>query len=338
NSQRSLREKPARGRERQHHNRMYKREKSIQIKSSASAFYNNLSILPITDKNLTYFAVIHGSVVNMVSASTDGLNLSHRQLQSKEGGMVHGTSLIMQASWCVLPSRILLVLASQKGIQMYESDGSIMVYWHALDTPEASTGSSTGSILVFNIPPKGTNITLSEVLEQHRDPITDIACDCTEDKECVADLVSADDSGVLCIWKSGDDFKLMYKIAAYGGTCSSVKMWSGIIAAGYGSGQILIYDAAAGTVNVVVNAHARWICTLDVASISGKLLSGGEDSFLRIWRIYRNPETNSIEVEHEHTECVTDVQICGAKFCDPEGTAFAVTGYDLSEIIRYVQV
>ncbi|XP_072353895.1 WD repeat-containing protein 54 isoform X3 [Scyliorhinus torazame] len=315
---------------------MYKREKSIQIKSSASAFYNNLSILPITDKNLTYFAVIHGSVVNMVSASTDGLNLSHRQLQSKEGGMVHGTSLIMQ---------------------MYESDGSIMVYWHALDTPEASTadavfargigatrshyicvGSSTGSILVFNIPPKGTNITLSEVLEQHRDPITDIACDCTEDKECVADLVSADDSGVLCIWKSGDDFKLMYKIAAYGGTCSSVKMWSGIIAAGYGSGQILIYDAAAGTVNVVVNAHARWICTLDVASISGKLLSGGEDSFLRIWRIYRNPETNSIEVEHEHTECVTDVQICGAKFCDPEGTAFAVTGYDLSEIIRYVQV
>ncbi|XP_038649024.1 WD repeat-containing protein 54 isoform X7 [Scyliorhinus canicula] len=296
---------------------MYKREKSIQIKSSASAFYNNLSTLPITDKNLTYFAVIHGSLVNMVSASTDGLNLSHRQLQSKEGGMVHGTSLIMQ---------------------MYESDGSIMVYWHALDTPEASTGSSTGSILVFNIPPKGTNITLSEILEQHRDPITDIACDCSEDKECVADLVSADDSGVLCIWKSGDDFKLMYKIAAYGGTCSSVKMWSGIIAAGYGSGQILIYDAAAGTVNVVVNAHARWICTLDVASISGKLLSGGEDSFLRIWRIYRNPETNSIEVEHEHTECVTDVQICGAKFCDPEGTAFAVTGYDLSEIIRYVQV
>ncbi|XP_067884734.1 WD repeat-containing protein 54 isoform X2 [Heterodontus francisci] len=375
---------------------MYKREKSIQIKSSASALYNNLSILPITDKNLTYFAVIHGSVVNMVSASVDGLNFSHRQLQSKEGGMVHGNSLIMQASWCVLPSRILLVLASQKGIQMYESDGSIMVYWHAVDNPEASTeavfargiaatrshhicvvtkmidegravdviymdfskafdnvphgrlvqkvkthgirGSSTGSILVFNIPPKGTNITVSEVLEQHRDPITDIACDCTEDKECVADLVTADDSGVLCIWKSGEHFNLIYKISAYGGTCSSVKMWSGIIAAGYGSGQIQIYDAATSAVHVEVNAHARWICTLDIASESGKLLSGAEDSFLRIWRIYRNPESNTIEVEHEHTECVTDVQICGAKFCDPEGNAFAVTGYDLSEIIRYVQV
>ncbi|XP_072900052.1 WD repeat-containing protein 54-like isoform X6 [Hemitrygon akajei] len=117
---------------------MYKKEKGIQIKSSASALYNNLSVLPITHKN-PYFAVIHGGLVNMVSASADGLNFSHRQLQSKEGGMGHGTSLIMQASWCVLPSRILLVLASQKGIQMYESDGSIMVYWHAMDTPEAQT-------------------------------------------------------------------------------------------------------------------------------------------------------------------------------------------------------
>ncbi|XP_072900050.1 WD repeat-containing protein 54-like isoform X4 [Hemitrygon akajei] len=86
---------------------MYKKEKGIQIKSSASALYNNLSVLPITHKN-PYFAVIHGGLVNM-------------------------------ASWCVLPSRILLVLASQKGIQMYESDGSIMVYWHAMDTPEAQT-------------------------------------------------------------------------------------------------------------------------------------------------------------------------------------------------------
>ncbi|XP_072900053.1 WD repeat-containing protein 54-like isoform X7 [Hemitrygon akajei] len=65
---------------------MYKKEKGIQIKSSASALYNNLSVLPITHKN-PYFAVIHGGLVNM----------------------------------------------------MYESDGSIMVYWHAMDTPEAQT-------------------------------------------------------------------------------------------------------------------------------------------------------------------------------------------------------
>uniref|UniRef100_A0A803VI28 WD repeat-containing protein 54 beta-propeller domain-containing protein n=1 Tax=Ficedula albicollis TaxID=59894 RepID=A0A803VI28_FICAL len=79
---------------------------------------------------------------------------------------------------------------------MYESDGSTMVFWHALDIPEhpaahsvfargiaaaggrfICVGTSFGAVLVFDIPPKGTNVTLNEVLEQHRDPITDIAAE-----------------------------------------------------------------------------------------------------------------------------------------------------------------
>ncbi|XP_069060716.1 WD repeat-containing protein 54 isoform X2 [Pleurodeles waltl] len=318
--------------------KMYRKDKSIQIKSSASALYNNLSVLPILDKNLTYFTVVHGNTVNMVSASGDGLNFSHRQLQSKEGSVVVSSSMITQASWCVLPYRVLLVLTSQKGIQMYESDGSIMVYWHALDALEAPPGTSSGLVLVFDIPNKGTNITLAEVLAEHRDPITDIASEVCEVKDCDADLVTADDSGVLCVWKSGEDFKLLNKISAYGGTCASVKMWNGVIAAAYGSGQIRVYDAATGTVHAEVNAHARWIYALDIAPDSGKLLSGAEDSFVQIWKLSRTPESNTIEIEHCHSECVTDAQISGSRFCDPEGNAFAVTGYDLSEIIRYIQV
>ncbi|KAM4809353.1 WD repeat-containing protein 54 [Rhinophrynus dorsalis] len=336
---------------------MYRKEKSIQMKSSASALYNNLSVLPISDKSLTYFTVVHGNTVNMVSASADGLNFSHRQLQSKDGSVAVSSSLITQASWCVLPSRVLLVLTSQKGIQMYESDGSIMVYWHALDalvTPPAQAvfargiapargqyicvGTSSGLVLVFDIPAKGTNITLAEVLAEHRDPITDIACETCDDKGGAADLVTADDSGALCVWKSGEDFKLLTKISAYGVTCCSVKLWDGVIVAAYGSGQIRVYDAATGALNVEVDAHARWIYTLDIAPESGKLLSGAEDSFVQIWQLTRSVESGTIEVEHRHSECVTDTQICGARFCDPQGTSFAVTGYDLNEIIRYVQV
>ncbi|XP_030046772.1 WD repeat-containing protein 54 isoform X1 [Microcaecilia unicolor] len=337
--------------------KMYRKEKSIQIKSSASALYNNLSVLPILDKNLSYFTIVHGNTVNMVSASTDGLNFSHRQLQSKEGSVTVSSSMITQASWCVLPYRVLLVLTSQKGIQMYESDGSIMVYWHALDaleTPPAQAvfargiaaasghyicvGTSSGLVLVFDIPNKGTNITLAEVLVEHRDPITDIASEVSESKDCPADLVTADDSGVLCVWKSGEDFKLVSKISAYGCTCSSVKMWKGVIAAAYGSGQIRIYDAASGMVHAEVNAHARWIYALDIAPNSGKLLSGAEDSFVQIWKLIKTPESDTVEIEHCHSECVTDVQICGSRFCDPEGNTFAVTGYDLCEIIRYIQI
>ncbi|MCI4392697.1 hypothetical protein PGIGA_G00148840 [Pangasianodon gigas] len=178
--------------------KMYHREKSIQLKSSASALYNNLSVLRLAPRSLTHFAVVHANVVNLVSASWDGLNYSHRQLQSKEGNVATSSSLIMQAAWCVLPSRDLLVVTSQKGIQMYESDGSIMVYWHALDTPETPTakaifargiasvrdkyicvGVSSGGLLVFDVPSKGSNITLSEVLEEHTEAVTDMASECS---------------------------------------------------------------------------------------------------------------------------------------------------------------
>lgn len=75
---------------------MYHKEKSIQIKNSASALYNNLSVLRIAPRRLTHFTVVHANMVNMVSASWDGLNYTHRQLQSKEPNVATSTSLIMQ--------------------------------------------------------------------------------------------------------------------------------------------------------------------------------------------------------------------------------------------------
>ncbi|XP_018430750.1 PREDICTED: WD repeat-containing protein 54 [Nanorana parkeri] len=340
---------------------MYRKDKSIQMKSSASALYNNLSVLPISDKSLTYFTVVHGNTVNMVSASTDGLNFSHRQLQSKEGSVALSSSLITQALFCHSPLLSSLFCHSpllSSPLQMYESDGSIMVYWHALDaleTPQAQAvfargiapaggryicvGTSSGLVLVFDVPVKGTNITLAEVLAEHRDAITDIASEtCGGGQNRAADLVTADDSGLLCVWKSGEDLRLVSKISAYGVTCSSVKLWDGVIAAAYGTGQIRVYDAATGSVCAELDAHARWIYSLDVAPETGRLLSGSEDSFVQIWQLSRCAESGSIEVEHRHSECVTDTQICGGRFCDPQGSSFAVTGYDLSEIIRYVQI
>ncbi|KAI5613142.1 WD repeat-containing protein 54, partial [Silurus asotus] len=336
--------------------KMYHREKSIQLKSSASALYNNLSVLRLAPRSLTHFAVVHANVVNLVSASWDGLNYSYRQLQSKEGNMATSSSLIMQAAWCVLPSRDLLVVASQKGIQMFESDGSIMVYWHALDTPETPTakaifargmaavkdkyicvGVSFGAVLVFDIPSKGSNITLSEVLEEHTEAVTDIGLECSGSAEYIADMVSADDSGLLCVWKSEGDFQLLNKIPGFDISCSSVKLWKGMVIAAYGTGQIRLYEGVTGILYAEINAHTRWIYSLDIAPFTGLLLSAAEDSFVRVWHLNTVPENNSVEIEHLYNECVTDTQICGAKFCDGDGYAFAVTGYDLSEIIRYTQ-
>lgn len=54
-------------------------------------------------------------------------------------------------------------------------------------------------------------------------------------------------------------------------SCSSVKLWNGIVAAGYGNGQIRLYEVASGTLRAEVNAHARWIYALDLAPETGKV-------------------------------------------------------------------
>nr|XP_031302833.1 WD repeat-containing protein 54-like [Camelus dromedarius] len=148
-------------------------------------------------------------------------------------------------------------------------------------------------------------------------------------------MVTADDSGLLCVWRSGPEFKLLTRIPGFGVPCPSVQLWQGTIAAGYGDGQVRLYEASTGTLHVQINAHAWAVCALDLAPDVGKLLSAAEDTFVHIWKLSRSPESGYIEVEHCHGACVPDTQVCGARFCDPSGSSFAVTGYDLAEILRF---
>ncbi|XP_064275203.1 WD repeat-containing protein 54 isoform X2 [Passer domesticus] len=307
----------------------YRRERSLALRGSSSALYNNLAVLRGPGRGPALGAV-HGSSLSLLAGEGPA-----RQLQARGGGSALSTPLLTQAAWCQLPARVLLVLTSQRGVQMHEADGSTMVFWHALDVPELPPGTSFGAVLVFDIPPKGTNVTLSEVLEQHRDPVTDIAAEQGQAPDGAGDLVTADDSGTLCLWSSGEEFTLLGKIPGSGCSCSSVALWNGTVAAGYGNGQIRLWEAGSGRIRAQVSAHARWIYALDLAPLSGKLLSGAEDSFVHVWKLSRNPDTDDIEVQHCHAECVTDTQVCGARFCDPAGDTFAVTGYDLSEILCY---
>ncbi|XP_029415286.1 WD repeat-containing protein 54 isoform X2 [Nannospalax galili] len=351
---------------------MFRRECSIPLRGSAAALSNNLSVLQLPTRNLTHFGVVHGPSAQLLSAAPEGVPLAQRQLHVKEGAGVNSL-LITQVHWCVLPFRVLLVLTSHRGIQlskdkldhppipapifqMYESDGSIMVYWHALDSRDASSaqavfargiaasghficvGTWSGQVLVFDIPAKGPNIVLNEELAGHQMPITDIATEPAQGQDGVADMVTADDSGVLCVWRSGPEFTLLTRIPGFGVPCPSVQLWQGIVAAGYGNGQVRLYDATTGALHIQINAHARTICVLDLAPEVGKLLSAAEDTFVHIWKLNRNPDNGSIEVEHCHGECVSDTQVCGARFCDPSGGSFAVTGYDLAEILRFSSV
>ncbi|KAM4672710.1 WD repeat-containing protein 54 isoform 2-T2 [Amazona ochrocephala] len=320
----------------------YRREQSLPLPGSSAALYNNLSVLRLPGPQPQRFSAVHGPSLSLLSAAAAGLGLSHRQLPAREPGMGLSAALLTQAAWCVLPSRVLLVLTSQKGIQMYEADGSVLVYWHALDVAEHPPAQAVFARGIAAVGERficvGTNVTVSEVLEQHGAAVTDIAAEQGRAPDGAGDLVSADDAGTLCVWSAGEEFRLVSKVPACGCTCSSVALWHGTVAAGFGNGQIRLYEAASGRLRAQVNAHARWINALDLAPETGKLLSGAEDSFVHIWKLSRNPDTDDVEIQHCHAERVPDTQVCGARFCDPEGNSFAVTGYDLSEIFRYSRV
>ncbi|XP_072793643.1 WD repeat domain 54-like isoform X2 [Vicugna pacos] len=101
---------------------MFRRERSIPLRGSAAALCNHLSVLQRPVRNLTHFGVVHGPGAQLLSAAPEGVPLAQRQLHAKEGAGVSSPLIT----------------------QMYKCDGSVMVYWHALDSGGASCGTEWG--------------------------------------------------------------------------------------------------------------------------------------------------------------------------------------------------
>jgi len=49
-------------------------------------------------------------------------------------------------------------------------------------------------------------------------------------------------------------------------------IWRGILVAAFGNGQLAVYDLGSGRLGATVNAHARWINAIDVATDSGLVM------------------------------------------------------------------
>ncbi|XP_072177853.1 WD repeat-containing protein 54-like [Diadema setosum] len=327
---------------------MYQKSKSVHLKSTASLRYNNLSVLSLPEKNLSSYAVVHKSVVNISNCASDGANanITQRQLQCKEAAGVAQNATILEAKFCELPSRTLLVVCCQKGVQIYEPDGSALVFWHALFNSDGNdgflftrgiasvldsfiaVGTSTGSVLVFSIPARGTNVQLSETLSGHSYPISAVAGE--------GDLMaSADDSGCIMVWQAGPKFYQLTRINGGGATCSSVCLYMNLVIGGYGTGHIRIFDTQKGNLLTEICAHAQWIHAMDLAPSAGLLLSTSEDTTLKVWSL--KVDDNQAKVSLAYQGCITDTQLCGARFIGKEGRSLCVTGYDTNEVVCFTR-
>lgn len=322
---------------------MYRKDKCLALKSSVSAVSNNLSVYVEKGRSMLHYAVVYKLVVNLVHTSLDGRNVSHRQVISREPGSQWALPIV-QARFVAFPSRVILVVTSCKGIQMFDLETAQMLYWYSLDDTDKSecfargicnlqedticVGTSDGDILIFDIPSRGTNFTLSEQLRGHSTAIWELQ----SDKE---KLVSSDDSGSIMIWSTGQaKMRQILVIPGYSYPCTSLALWNDLVIGGYGSGHLRVFSMSKGLLLAEVAAHAKWINAVDVAKSSGLLLSAGEDCFVRVWQL----SPNHPQIEHRHNEYIANQQLQGAQFISPQGKAFGCTAYDSTEILFYMEV
>ncbi|RMX56463.1 hypothetical protein pdam_00008826 [Pocillopora damicornis] len=166
---------------------MFSRDPSVSIKASASSLCNNLTVLSSKEKQSLTYGVVHKAFV-CITTVTKGTVVNQKQVSCKGEG-AHSSSAVLQAKWCELPDRTVLVITSVKGAQMFETDGSIMIFWQALGESKEGVyshfargisavgdkyicvGTSEGGIMVFDIPPRGTAVKLQETLTSHKTAI-----------------------------------------------------------------------------------------------------------------------------------------------------------------------
>ena len=317
---------------------MYKKVAPVECKSSASLLFNNFDVLLSEDENEVTFGIVHKAAVvvfkpSLVQGEEENEN-NYKRIICK-GESAHNSSMILQAKWCVLPQRTLLVITSVKGVQMFEADGSIMVFWQALThnssgsvaqyargiTPVGDkhicVGAADGAILVYEIPPRGTSFKFQETLSSHDFSIADL-------QSSGESMVSADESGKIVLWKSGGHFTNLLSIDGYGWPATSIRMWKSYIIAGYGSGHVRIFNSENGVIVAEIAAHAKWINAIDVATAAGLLLTTSEDSYVRVFSLY--------DFEMNYQKSVVDVQLTGGRFLGSNGKSFGVTGYDSTEV------
>lgn len=81
---------------------MYRREKPIVLKGSASALCNNLSVMAMPEKHQISYAVVHKFVVNFVTGTTDGSSVTSKQVVCKEPSATQANPFLMQARYSLV--------------------------------------------------------------------------------------------------------------------------------------------------------------------------------------------------------------------------------------------
>ncbi|KAJ9585110.1 hypothetical protein L9F63_020550, partial [Diploptera punctata] len=277
---------------------MYERNVTLTLVTNASALANNLAVqfVPLTMKALTV-AVIHEGYINVIPVHN--VDMRSRYIPCVESGSRprHVSTTVTEVLWCKLGKQQVFVVASSLGVQIFNHDGRVCKFSHPCsDVPDAGgnfarglavigkdklcVGNSIGYIRIFYAVDKSDGIELTESKKCHEKAITDLT-----GFENGNLLVTADESGAVCLWKLKEELQLVVDFPTFGYPCSSMKLWRDYILCAYGSGHIRIFNIVTLSLVSEIAGHARWVTAIDIAPETGLFLSVSEDSFAKVWKI-----------------------------------------------------
>ncbi|VDK43838.1 unnamed protein product [Anisakis simplex] len=331
--------------------KMYERSQEVILTSgSASSFANNLSIFYHEAKNTTFACIAHKNQVNTVNWDSKMEGFTSDAIPIKDGEC-DKPLIVLQAKYCMPACRSfpLLVIASPGGAMVFDPRNSKMLAWSAVDVLSNSSselfnesirftrgisyveniivvGTFMGDILFFTCTGENS-VQTKKPIQEHKYAIADIATCHVDELTCSADV-----SGVIIVWSK--NLKTVQKIISTEHQINCINVLRKQVIIGTFLGQLLFYSAVNGQLMAEINAHVRQINAIAVAPESAYVMSAGEDSVIRIWKLHtRKPD--AYRVEWRHNEILENMPLIGAQFTNGRGSAFVVSAYDYAKLFFF---
>ncbi|KAG1690583.1 hypothetical protein DVH05_028086 [Phytophthora capsici] len=288
----------------------------------------------------------YASVDDVVYVDTTHTPYLTHKLPCAEKSAVH------QVRFCSLKDLVVIVVASDNGILIYDAVGEESLAQFALKEiigddvegeflycqgissvhmkePRLVVGTSLGRLLVIGKEEDakssdGSGFEVCKTLKSHEEAIC-----CVESSLDGTLLASSDMSGAVLIHNPGDGFEVTHRIVStgYPVTCMTF-MAENWLVAGFLTGCLRLYNPETFHVHAEVAAHTRAITALDAHNEFA--VSVSEDTFMNVWEISSSKAGADPRVKLASSQAVPNDLLTGVAFVSTNSIFTAA--YDSSHL------
>lgn len=268
---------------------------------------------------------------------------------------LQGKPLVHQVRVCSLQGATFVVVASDRGVQIFDSKGEKRVYELVLkdnvevveegdalfcrgicaidsDRPGIAVGSSVGKVFILGKERSAKASTtehefdLLETLSDHKEAIQ--SADSSKNGTLLA---TSDDSGTILVCNPDETFAIVHRVTGDGYPAMSIRFTpENLMVCGYLTGIIRIFRKKDYRLHAEIAAHSRAITAIDTSD--KYIVSVGEDTFINVWELVGDSATPRIRLASAHS--VTNDLLTGVCFAGPKTVLTAA--YDTTHLKLWV--